>query len=40
LNIRPNIRWDRADAIDVAAYRPFGGNKDQILFSLDAVLPF
>ena len=40
LNIRPNIRYDRADAIDVAAYRPFGGNKDQVLFSLDAILPF
>lgn len=40
LNIRPNIRYDRADALHAAAYRPFGGNKDQILFSLDAVLPF
>jgi len=44
LNIRPNIRYDRVDALheslQTAAYRPFGGNKDQILFSLDAVLPF
>ncbi len=40
LNIRPNIRYDRADAFHAAAYRPFGGNKDQILFSLDAILPF
>jgi hypothetical protein len=40
LNIRPNIRYDRADAFHAAAYRPFGGNKDQILFSLDAMLPF
>ena len=40
LNIRPNIRYDRADALHAAAYRPFGGNKDQILFSLDAMIPF
>ena len=40
LNIRPNIRYDRVDALHAAAYRPFGGNKDQILFSLDAILPF
>ena len=40
LNIRPNIRWDRADSLTNVAYRPFGGNKDQILFSLDAILPF
>nr|WP_244071477.1 porin [Nitrosomonas sp. PY1] len=39
LNIRPNIRWDRADGLH-AAYRPFGGNKDQIIFSLDAMIPF
>lgn len=39
LNLRPNIRWDRADGLH-AAYRPYGGNKDQILFSLDAMLPF
>lgn len=39
-NIRPNIRYDRVDAYHAAAYRPFAGNKDQILFSLDFVLPF
>ncbi len=40
LNIRPNIRYDRVDAYKAAAYRPFDGNKDQILFSLDFILPF
>lgn len=40
LNIRPNIRYDRVDAYKAAAYRPFAGNKDQILFSLDFMLPF
>ncbi|MEK7844566.1 MAG: porin [Pseudomonadota bacterium] len=40
LNIRPNIRYDRVDAYHAAAYRPFAGNKDQILFSLDFMLPF
>jgi len=40
LNIRPNIRYDRVDAYRAAAYRQFGGNKDQILFSLDFLLPF
>ncbi len=44
LNIRPNIRYDRVDALheslQASAYRPFGGNKDQIVFSLDAILPF
>lgn len=40
LNIRPNIRYDRVDAYHTAAYRPFDGNKDQILFSLDFLLPF
>ncbi|MEK7708949.1 MAG: outer membrane beta-barrel protein, partial [Pseudomonadota bacterium] len=40
LNIRPNIRYDRVDAYHTAAYRPFAGNKDQILFSLDFILPF
>lgn len=40
LNIRSNIRYDRVDAYKTAAYRPFSGNKDQILFSLDFVLPF
>ena len=40
LNIRPNIRYDRVDAYQAPAYRPFAGNKDQILFSLDFILPF
>lgn len=40
LSIRPNIRYDRVDAYHTAAYRPFAGHKDQILFSLDFVLPF
>lgn len=40
LNIRPNIRYDRVDAYKAPAYRPFAGNKDQILFSLDFLLPF
>lgn len=40
LNIRPNIRYDRVDAYHAEAYRPFAGNKDQILFSLDFLLPF
>ena len=40
LSIRPNIRYDRVDAYRTAAYRPFAGHKDQILFSLDFVLPF
>ena len=39
LNIRPNIRYDRADGID-QAYRPFDSRKDQLLFSLDATIPF
>lgn len=39
LNIRPNIRYDRADGID-QSYRPFDSRKDQFLFSLDATLPF
>ncbi len=40
ITIRPNIRYDRVDAYQAAAYRPFAGNKDQILFSLDFILPF
>jgi hypothetical protein len=40
LIVRANIRYDRVDAYKAAAYRPFGGNKDQILFSLDFLLPF
>ncbi len=39
LNIRPNIRYDRADGID-QSYRPFDSKKDQFLFSLDATIPF
>ncbi len=39
LNIRPNIRYDRADGIN-QAHRPFDNRKDQILFSLDATIPF
>ncbi|MBX3616313.1 porin [Nitrosomonas sp.] len=37
--VRKNIRYDRADGIDMA-FRPFDGKKDQFLFSLDAVIPF
>lgn len=40
LSVRPNIRYDRVDAYRAAAYRPFAGHKDQILFSLDFLLPF
>ena len=40
LSIRPNIRYDRVDAYRSAAYRPFADHKDQILFSLDFLLPF
>jgi hypothetical protein len=39
LNIRPNIRYDRAEGID-EEFRPFDGRKDQFLFSLDATIPF
>ncbi|MCE7915869.1 MAG: porin [Nitrosomonas sp. PRO4] len=37
--IRKNIRYDRADGIDMA-FRPFDGKKDQFLFSVDATIPF
>lgn len=37
INIRKNIRYDRADGIDMA-FRPFDGKKDQFLFSLDATI--
>ncbi len=40
LIVRSNIRYDRVDAYKAPAYRPFAGNKDQILFSLDFILPF
>lgn len=39
LNIRPNIRYDRASGIH-QAYRPFDNRKDQILLSLDVMIPF
>ena len=39
-NIRPNIRYDRADSLTNLAYTPFGGQKDQVLFSMDFMLPF
>lgn len=40
LIVRPNVRYDRVAAYHADAYRPFAGHKDQILFSLDFVLPF
>ncbi len=39
-NIRPNIRYDRADSLTNVAYTPFGNQKDQVLFSMDFMLPF
>ncbi len=39
LNLRPNIRYDRADGLD-QSHRPFDNRKDQIVFSLDAIIPF
>ncbi|WP_293008009.1 hypothetical protein, partial [Nitrosomonas sp.] len=39
ISIPQNIRYDRADGIDMA-FRPFDGRKDQFLFSLDATIPF
>lgn len=39
LNIRPNIRYDRADGIN-QSYRPFDSRKEQFLFSVDATIPF
>ncbi len=41
-NVRPNIRYDRADGLVNTAYMPFGGgtSKDQVLFSMDFMLPF
>ena len=39
-NVRPNIRYDRADSLSQVAYTPFGGQKDQVLFSMDFTLPF
>lgn len=40
LTIRPNIRYDRVDALQTASYKPFGGHKDQFLFSFDFMFPF
>ncbi|WP_232297856.1 porin [Nitrosospira sp. NpAV] len=39
LNIHPDIRYDRAQGIDVA-FRPFCGRKDPFLFPLDATFLF
>jgi hypothetical protein len=39
-NVRPNIRYDNVDAMHGATYRPFGGRKDQVVLSLDFMLPF
>jgi hypothetical protein len=39
-NVRPNIRYDRADSLTAQAWTPFGGQKDQVLFSMDFTLPF
>ena len=39
-NVRPNVRYDRADSLTDTAYRPFGNQKDQVLFSMDFTLPF
>jgi hypothetical protein len=39
LNIRPNIRYDRADGLR-ETYKPFNNRTDQFLFSLDATIPF
>src|SRR5579871_2176885 len=39
-NVRPNVRYDNVDALHGATYRPFGGQKDQVVLSLDFMLPF
>lgn len=39
-NVRPNVRYDNVDAMHGATYRPFGGRKDQVVLSLDFMLPF
>jgi hypothetical protein len=39
-NVRPNVRYDNVDALHGATYRPFGGHKDQVVLSLDFMLPF
>lgn len=40
LNIRPNVRYDAADGLHGIDYRPFGGHKDQVVLSLDFMVPF
>ena len=39
-NVRPNVRYDNVDALHGATYRPFGGKKDQVVLSLDFMVPF
>ncbi|KIO50431.1 porin [Nitrosospira sp. NpAV] len=39
-NVRPNVRYDAADGLHNVDYRPFGGHKDQVVLSLDFMLPF
>ena len=39
LNIRPNIRYDRAAGLH-ETYKPFNNRTDQFLFSVDATIPF
>jgi hypothetical protein len=39
-NIRPNVRYDAADGLHGIDYRPFGGHKDQVVLSLDFMVPF
>ena len=39
-NVRPNVRYDAADGLHGGTYRPFGGHKDQVVLSLDFMVPF
>ena len=39
-NVRPNVRYDNVDALHGSTYKPFGGHKDQVVLSLDFMLPF
>jgi hypothetical protein len=39
-NVRPNVRYDAAEGLHGAEYRPFGGHKDQVVLSLDFMVPF
>lgn len=39
-NVRPNVRYDNVDALHGAVYRPYNGHKDQVVLSLDFMLPF